>query len=124
MRSERGFTLLEVLVALAIAATGIVAVAQTLEGRINRTIALDARTLSNWIASNRFAEIRLARQWPEPGEQRNRIVMAGKTFFTRETVSSTSDPELRRLDILVYSDEERTDRSGVLFGFVTRRDGQ
>lgn len=123
MRATRlasGFTLLEVLVALAITASGIAAMTAALGGRIDRAAALEARVMGEWLASNRLAERRIGRSWPDTGEYPGQARAGDRDLYFVEQVSNTDDPDLRRVDVRVYSDPDRTRSVGSLFGYLSR----
>jgi general secretion pathway protein I len=65
--AARGFTLIEVLVALVIVAFGMGAVLAALSGSANNLAALREKTLAQWIALNRIADVRLNLQPPQIG---------------------------------------------------------
>jgi general secretion pathway protein I len=100
-RSSRGFTLVEILVALAILAValaaGMRAVAQSADG----ATMLKQRTLALWVAQNRLAAAQLASPWPAPGLRDGEAVQAGARFVWRETVSGTPNPAFRKIEIVV-----------------------
>ncbi len=92
--ASRGFTLVEILVALAILAValaaGMRAVAQSADG----ATLLKQRTLALWVAQNRLAVAQLASPWPAPGLRDGEAVQAGARFVWRETVSGTPNPDV------------------------------
>jgi len=63
----RGFTLIEVMVALVIVAFGMGAVLATLSSAANNIAALHDKTLAQWIALNLVADTRLNLQLPTAG---------------------------------------------------------
>jgi general secretion pathway protein I len=63
----RGFTLIEVLVALVIVAFGMGAVLSALSASADNVAALREKTLAQWIALNRVADVRLNLQTPQTG---------------------------------------------------------
>src|SRR5579863_7087994 len=65
--SARGFTLIEVLVALVIVAFGIGAVLTALSGSAANIGALREKTLAQWLALNRISDVRLNLQPPQLG---------------------------------------------------------
>jgi general secretion pathway protein I len=117
---QRGFTLLEILAALAIVAIGIAAVTRTVQSSARTAIEAEQRTVAGWVAANQLAELRLSRQWPAARQSDHRAAMAGRTWHVRRKVVATSDPELLRVDIEVYGDEKRGAILASLFGYLAR----
>ena len=65
---SRGFTLVEVVVALAIVAIGMLAVFKTIGDTVNNVATLRDRSFAAWIADNRITELRLSGQMPSVDE--------------------------------------------------------
>jgi general secretion pathway protein I len=101
MKRLRGFSLMEVLVAMMIAATALVALFAAAGSVTQTTVALRDRTYAQLVASNQIAELRARRGWPAPGEQTGQVELAGRTWTWRATVSETEDPAIRRIDYVV-----------------------
>jgi general secretion pathway protein I len=101
VRHRAGFTLVEILVALAIVAValaaGMRAVAQASDG----ATLLKQRTLALWVAQNRLAAAQLARAWPAIGTRDGDAVEAGARFAWHEHVAGTPNPSFRRIEITV-----------------------
>jgi general secretion pathway protein I len=95
----KGFTLVEVLVALAILAVALAAgfrsIAQSAEG----ATALKARTLALWVAQNRLALAQVEVPTPPPGERSGRCE-AGYALW-RESIGGTPNPAFRKIEITV-----------------------
>jgi len=105
--AQRGFTLIEALVALAIVALGMMAVNAQL-GRFAATAAyMKQKTLASWIATNKITELSLAAQWPSEGKSEGQLEFADQDWFWRAEVSPTELPNLRRIDVSVSLDADR-----------------
>lgn len=102
MKRQRGFTLLEVLVALAILATAMAAVARAASMMTDSASEAKLRTLATWVAQNRLAEHTARREWPETGSRSGSAEQAGMRFDWEERVSGTPNPAFRRMEIRVY----------------------
>lgn len=96
---QRGFTLIEVMVALAIAALALGAVAASVSQMIESATAMQERTYASWIAQNRIAEMRLANVVPEVSESSDQVEYAGREWTWRSTVSETGVENLFRVDV-------------------------
>ena len=101
MRRARAFTLIEVLVALAILAValaaGMRAVAQSADGATS----LRMRTLALWVAQNRLAQAQLSDPWPARGVASGDEMQAGTRLAWRQTVGDTPNPAFRKIEIVV-----------------------
>jgi general secretion pathway protein I len=98
---RRGFTLVEILVALAILAVALAAGMRAVAQATDSATLLKQRTLALWVAQNRLAAAQLANPWPAQGSREGDAVQAGVRFVWRETISATPNPAFRRLDIAV-----------------------
>lgn len=99
--SARGFTLIEVLVALAIIAFGLVAVFGQMGQSATAANRLRDKTLAEWVALNRIAEIRLSGQYPGVGTQSDDVEMADVRWRYEVRISETEGNYLRRADVSV-----------------------
>lgn len=119
-RTERGFTLLEIVIALAIVALGIAAVARATGGAATVSAETGERLLAVWTAGNRLSELRITRAWPAPGSGDQERTMGGRTWYLTETVSDTPTEDVRRVDIEVFADSEREEVEFELYGYIAR----
>nr|MBF0681930.1 type II secretion system minor pseudopilin GspI [Pseudomonas sp.] len=123
MRGVRGFTLLEVLVALAI--FGIVAaVVLTAAGRsLNNASRLETLTLAAWIADNRLTELQLQQPVPSIGRESRELEFAGRRWQTLSEVQASADPGLLRITVWVADAEQRRSEGQLQEQAVTSLDG-
>lgn len=96
---QPGFTLLEVMVALAIAALSLGAIAAAVSQMVESATAMEQRTFASWIAQNRIAELRLANVLPEVGEDSDEVEFANRQWTWRATISETGVERLFRVDV-------------------------
>lgn len=98
---SRGFTLLEVMVALAIVALSLTTVAAAMSQMIDTAQTMRDRTYASWIAQNRIAELRLAPTLPKPGVSEGDVEYANTQWAWRAVVSESGVDELLRIDVSV-----------------------
>jgi len=97
---QKAFTLLEVLVALAILTMGLGTVIKVAGGQAAQLAYLKNKTIALWVANNKANEIQLA-DWPDTGTSSGHELMANQEWRWMVKVSNTADKDLRRLDIEV-----------------------
>jgi general secretion pathway protein I len=85
---SRGFTLIEVLVALAIVTIGMAAVMEALTSSANTAIYLQDKTFAEWVALNRMETVRLTGAAPGTGTSNDTIEYAGRNWEWRQKVTA------------------------------------
>jgi general secretion pathway protein I len=119
-----GFTLIEVLVALAIVSIALLAALRAAGQGTTSVGELRARLLAGWIAENRLAEHRARGDWLPLGIHRGREREAGLEFAWREEVIATPHPAFRRIDVFVLSAPEESRALAHFTGFVVNPPGK
>ena len=97
----RGFTLLEVLVALVIVGLGLITVFSQLNQTLITASMMRERTLAHWVAMDRIAELRVTGQLPDVGETSDDIEMAGVEWTYVLKFSDVGIENFRRVDVTV-----------------------
>ena len=100
-RAGHGFTLIEVLVALAIVAIGMAAVMGALTSSAGTTSYLRDKTFAQWVALNRIANLRLSGQQPQTGNSDGDTDFAGRSWHWHQEVVTTEVPGVERIDVSV-----------------------
>jgi general secretion pathway protein I len=118
MVRSRGFTLIEILVALAIIAVALSAGMRALAQSADSATALKARTVALWVAQNRLAAAQVAAPWPGLGTYRGNATQAGAQFQWRETIASTPNPAFRKIEISVMEPDRPDYVVAHLVGFI------
>ena len=100
---QNGFTLLEVLVALGIAATALVSL-YTLAGQLLKgSNALETRQAALWCADNHLVTVSLRQFAPPLGESSHACSQLGRDYVVKQQIIGTPNPLFRRIELSVYA---------------------
>ena len=116
-KKTRGFTLIEVMVAMAIAALGLTAVISSISQMIDTGNSMRQKTYASWIAQNKITELRLRNIKPNVSETVGEIDYADHEWSWHAMISETGIDELYRVDVrvgLVDDDENIRTVSGFI----------
>ena len=107
MRTARGFTLIEVMVALAIVAISLAAGSRAASSVVDTSQRLSDVVLAQWCADNQLTELHLAGQLPPVGTTPFSCVQLGRTFKGTMKVQPTPNPNFHRVDAIIANDGDR-----------------
>jgi general secretion pathway protein I len=111
----RGFTMIEVLVALAIVAIALAASLRAVGSLAASEGELHERLLAGWSADNTLAKLYLAQVWPDVGQSQFDCSQGNLQLICVQTVSATPNPVFRRVEVSVRT----PGRAGNLAQLVT-----
>lgn len=118
---EKGFTLLEVMIALAVFSVIAIALTKTTMTMIRLTGQIEEKTMAHWVARNQLNEMRIAahapNNYPVPGRRTKKVMMAEREWDLSVLVSATENQDIRRIEISV-SDAEGDQPLASITGFM------
>lgn len=115
-RAAGGFTLVEVLVALAIVAIALAAGLQATSALTTNALRQSNVLLAHICAENELVKARLARQMPGIGDSSVSCEQAGRSFGVTVSVLPTPNPSFRRVDAQVFDGETPVLRLSTVVG--------
>ena len=104
-KAEGGFTLVELLVALAVFSLAVLALLNVSGENVRTAGAIETRVLAGVVADNRAVEVVTAPQPPPIGAGAGQEVVGGRPWRWTRRVTPTADPQLLRVDIVVTAPE-------------------
>lgn len=117
MRRACGFTLIEVLIALAVVAIALLALTRAASVQVQSFDGLRERTLAGWVGANVLAETRLTTAFPPTGRSDGHMQLAGRDWRWTRDVQSTPNVDIRCIEISVFLGES-SEPSAALSGFA------
>lgn len=117
--NHRGFTLIEILIAMAILAIAMGALLQSAAQNASNTASLRDRTLAQWVAANKLAELQTQKTWSPIGKTKGEMSMANAKWYWQVEVLKVNDDDLRRVEISVRKTESSKSSLYTLPGFIS-----
>lgn len=106
--TSKGFTLVEVMISLAIFAVVSGALVRNASMTVHQASMVRDRTLAWWVAENQLSEMRLEPReesnFPSVGRNRSSVRMAQRDWQILVEVTQTENINMRRITISVYQD--------------------
>lgn len=99
---DGGFTLLEILIALAILAIAFGSIITVAANQSVNVSYLRDKTLAHWVAMNQITELQINNKWPATGKQQGDEEMGLQKWHWQRTVSKTPDDRVRKMEIAVF----------------------
>lgn len=103
---QSGFTLIEVMLAMAVFAVAGVALLGVADNNYRHMSLLEEKMLANWVASNQLVELSLSTTWPPKNNRKGNVDMAGRTWYWQQKVVKTDNDLLRQVIMEVRLNED------------------
>jgi general secretion pathway protein I len=116
LHRQHGFTLVEVLVALAIVAIALIAGLQASAALTRHAQRHSDLILAQLCAENQLVRLRLLRQMPDVGDSTQACEQAGRSLVVALTVRPTPNPNFRRVDAQVFEGDMPLWRLSTILG--------
>jgi general secretion pathway protein I len=117
---NRGFTLIEVMVALTIIAISLGALLSTSGTQASSASYLKQKTLAHWVAVNELTQIRISKQFPDIGDKKGSTSMANKDWYWIRSTKKTADDNAVQVIFTMYADKDYEQNLTSLAGYATR----
>ncbi|MBV8657906.1 MAG: type II secretion system minor pseudopilin GspI [Burkholderiales bacterium] len=115
---SRGFTLIEVLVALAVLGIAMAAAVRATMSVTDGSLQLRRHLVGGWVAQNRLNGYIARGEFPSIGVHDGTEQQAGMQFAWQETVSDTPNQSFRRVEIRVTEPNAGDHADTILIGYV------
>ena len=123
-QSRRGFTLIEVLIALMVFSVLAFTVTTRISEISQQTFLLERRALAQWVADNQIQRLLLERRTaalsPSPtdlptGNRTERVVLAQRDWQIRTRFVATGERDFTRVEVEVYEFDDDGEAQGPLY---------
>ena len=112
--SANGFTLIEVLIGLAILAIALTSGIKAMSQSAQTQTEIQARYLALWSANNALNDMVFTKEWPDIGSKTFPCPQLKENFICKKTAFATPNPTFKRIEISVYA--ESTIANGITTG--------
>jgi len=100
--TSKGFTLIEVMVALLIIAVALGGAVKIMGQNSHNVSLLAEKTFAQWVGLNQLAKVKLEGKWLKIGESKGEVEMAGQKWLWVQKVIKTEIDDVNRLEVSVY----------------------
>jgi general secretion pathway protein I len=103
-----GFTLIEVMLALAVFSIAGIALLTTASNNTRNIGHLENIMFANWVTSNQLVETSLLKTWPPKNNLKGEVELAGRSWFWKQTVIKTTDNNMRAIvmEVRLHEDDK------------------
>ena len=119
----KGFTLLEVMVALVFFTLIGMVLQQVTASTVNQYLSVRHKMFSSWLAENKLTELQLSKSLPPPKESKEDVEFANEEWQVVSKITKTENPDINKVDVEIYHiDASSNDKNKklTLTGFIGR----
>lgn len=117
---QKGFTLIEVMLAMAVFAIAGVALVDNAGTTFKNLGNLETQVMANWVASNQLVEMSIDKTWPPKNNKKDKVELAGREWFWLQKVIKTTDENMRAVVIEVRLQEDQALVEASLMTYVSK----
>lgn len=119
---SQGFTLIEVMLAMAIFAIAGVALVSSSNTHFTNLSHLENKMMANWVASNQLVEATLDKSWPPKNNKKGKVELAGREWFWLQKVAKTNDKNMSAVTIEVRTDQTQKSSLSSLTTYIAKEE--
>ena len=119
-KSNLGFTLIEVLVAVSIIAVSLMAASRVALNALNSSEYLKLKLSADWVAQNRLETHSIFNEWMPAGVFRGQEEQAGILLNWEEEITDTPNPAFKKVVVNVYEPSNPEYSLRRLVGFLVK----
>lgn len=116
-----GFTLIEMLLALAVFAYAASSILAVLGQTAKNLSEIETMTFASWVANDRLMELQVDTTWPPKDKEKGERELAGQKWFWQQKVEKTESPELRKVEVEIRAEQASQSSIYTLSTFVTKQ---
>lgn len=118
---QKGFTLIEVMLAMAVFSIAGIAILGTADTNARNLGYLESKIIASWVASNQLVEVTLDTSWPPKNNKKGKVELAGQDWFWQQKVVKTTDKDMRAIVMEVRLDEKKSTALTSLMTYVSKQ---
>ena len=116
--AQQGFTLLEIMVAIAILATAMTAIIKSTGQVSNNAFMLRQKTFAHWVAQNKMNELLISKAWPNTGKDKDEATLADLDWKLEIETDATPVETIRKVTIYVSSVDSEDEIASSITGYL------
>ena len=115
---HRGFTLIEILVALAIIAIALAALIKASGSHTASVAYIKQKSIAHWVAMNEITELKIKQSWPAIGDKKGSADMANHEWFWLREIKETANDDTHQVTFTIFLDEDGEQNVTRLIGYI------